>query len=100
MRVEIDTARWTVAGRQLTAAASTVVGGRYRENYDVLHLDQARPLAVVADGMGDGPGSTAAGRTAVDVFVRQATAAHGGPSSQAAHGGPGPQAASGPGGLR
>jgi PPM family protein phosphatase len=71
MGVEISTAEWTVAGRRLTAAAGSVVGSRYRENYDVLHLDGARPLAVVADGMGDGPGSRAAGRTAVDVFVRK-----------------------------
>lgn len=60
-----------MAGRRLTAAAGSVVGVRYRENYDVLHLDPGRPLAVVADGMGDGPGSRAAGRAAVDVFVRQ-----------------------------
>jgi len=51
-----------------------VLGGRYRENYDVLHLDDARPVAVVADGMGDGPGSVAAGRTSVEVFVREAAA--------------------------
>ncbi len=76
--MEISTAEWTVAGRRLTAAAGSVVGIRYRENYDVLHLDGARPLAVVADGMGDGPGSLAAGRTAVDVFVRE-TAAGAGP---------------------
>ncbi|WP_328472168.1 protein phosphatase 2C domain-containing protein [Actinoplanes sp. NBC_00393] len=65
------TAKWTVGDRELTAAAGSVVGVRYRENYDVLHLDPDRPLAVVADGMGDGPGSRAAGRTAVDVFVRE-----------------------------
>ncbi|MEU4689456.1 protein phosphatase 2C domain-containing protein [Actinoplanes sp. NPDC023714] len=63
---------WTVAGRRLAAAAGTVVGERYDANYDVLHLDPDRPLAVVADGMGDGPGSRAAGRTAVDVFVSRA----------------------------
>lgn len=62
---------WTVAGRRVTAAAGSVVGNRYRENYDVVHLDAARPVAVVADGMGDGPGSAAAGRTAVDVFLRE-----------------------------
>jgi serine/threonine protein phosphatase PrpC len=61
----------------LTAAAGSVVGNRYRDNYDVLHLDGSVPLAVVADGMGDGPGSRAAGRTAVDVFVRHARAARG-----------------------
>lgn len=72
--MEISTAEWTLAGRWLTAAAGSVVGTRYRENYDVLHLDEARPLAVVADGMGDGPGSRAAGRTAVDVFVQKTAA--------------------------
>ncbi|WP_305788923.1 PP2C family protein-serine/threonine phosphatase [Symbioplanes lichenis] len=65
----IDTAQWQVGARRVVAAAGSIVGNRYRENYDVLHLDAARPLAVVADGMGDGPGSTAAGRTAVDTFV-------------------------------
>ncbi|MDG4831476.1 protein phosphatase 2C domain-containing protein [Solwaraspora sp. WMMD1047] len=73
--MEISLAEWTVAGRRLTAAAGSVVGRRYRANYDVFHLDAARPLAVVADGMGDGPGSTAAGRTAMDVFVRHAASA-------------------------
>jgi PPM family protein phosphatase len=75
--VEISTVEWRVAGRRLTAAAGSVIGTRYRDNFDVLHLDAERPLAVVADGMGDGPGSTAAGRTAVDVFVRHAEAAEG-----------------------
>ncbi|MEU4426494.1 protein phosphatase 2C domain-containing protein [Actinoplanes sp. NPDC024001] len=68
--MEISAAEWTVAGRRVSAAAGSVVGSRYRENYDVLHLDPDRPLAVVADGMGDGPGSRAAGRTAVGTFVR------------------------------
>jgi serine/threonine protein phosphatase PrpC len=72
MALEISTAEWTVAGRRLTVAAGSVVGIRYHENYDVWHLDEARPLAVVADGMGDGPGSRAAGRTAVEVFVHKA----------------------------
>lgn len=75
--MEISTATWTVGGLRMTAAAGSVVGNRYRDNYDVLHLDGGRPLAVVADGMGDGPGSRAAGRTAVRVFVRRAAAAHG-----------------------
>jgi serine/threonine protein phosphatase PrpC len=75
--VEISSAEWTVAARRLTAAAGSVVGTRYRKNYDVLHMDAALPLAVVADGMGDGPGSSAAGRTAVDVFVQHAVAPYG-----------------------
>lgn len=61
-----------MAGRRLTAAAGSVIGERYGDNYDVLHLDPARPLAVVADGMGDGRGSAIAGRTAVDTFLRAA----------------------------
>jgi PPM family protein phosphatase len=73
--VEITKVAWTVAGRRLTAAAGSVTGNRYRDNYDVVHLDPVRPLAVVADGMGDGPGSAAAGRTAVDVFSREAPVA-------------------------
>ncbi len=60
---------WSVAGRRLTAAAGSVTGDRYDANYDVLHLDPARALAMVADGMGDGRGSARAGRTAVDVFA-------------------------------
>jgi serine/threonine protein phosphatase PrpC len=61
----------------LTVVGASVVGTRYRENYDELHVDEARPLAVVADGMGDGPGSSAAGRAAVDVFVQHAAAPNG-----------------------
>jgi serine/threonine protein phosphatase PrpC len=78
--MEITTAEWTVAGRPVTATAGSVVGNRYRDNFDVLHLDTVRPLAVVADGMGDGPGSAAAGRTSVEVFVRE-TAAVTGPAA-------------------
>jgi serine/threonine protein phosphatase PrpC len=61
----------------LTAAAGTVTGHRYRENYDAHHLDPSSPLAVLADGMGDGPGSAFASRTAVDGLtrtIREATA--------------------------
>ena len=68
--MEIQKVAWSAAGRRLTAAAGTLTGNRYRDNYDVLHLDPGRVLAVIADGMGEGPGSAAAGRTAVDVFVR------------------------------
>lgn len=69
--VEIQKVAWSVAGRRLTAAAGTVTGERYDANYDVVHLDPAHPLAVVADGMGAGRGSAIAGRTAVDTFVRE-----------------------------
>jgi serine/threonine protein phosphatase PrpC len=75
--MELSTAGWAVAGRLVTATAGSVVGTRYRDNYDVLHLDTVRPLAVVADGMGDGPGSAAAGRTSVEVFVRETASATG-----------------------
>ncbi|MFC4071645.1 PP2C family protein-serine/threonine phosphatase [Actinoplanes subglobosus] len=69
--MELTAVEWVLGQRLLTATAGSVVGNRYPANFDVLHLDGARPLAVVADGMGDGPGSTAAGRTSVDVFVRE-----------------------------
>jgi serine/threonine protein phosphatase PrpC len=71
-QVEIRRAEPPVAGLRLTVAAGSVVGNRYRANFDVLHLDPDRPLVVVADGMGDGRGSEIAGRTAVDVFVAAA----------------------------
>jgi PPM family protein phosphatase len=73
-RVEIQKVAWTAAGHRLTAAAASVTGTRYDANYDVVLLDPARALAVVADGMGAGPGSAAAGRTAVDVFAGAASA--------------------------
>jgi PPM family protein phosphatase len=77
MQVEIGVAEWMLAGLRLTTAAGSVIGTRYHDNYDVLHVDATRPLAVVADGMGDGPGSRVAGRTAVDAFVQHTVAAHG-----------------------
>jgi PPM family protein phosphatase len=67
--VDIQKVAWTAGGHRLTAAAGSVVGHRYRDNYDVVHLDPGRAVAVVADGMGAGPGSAAAGRIAVDVFA-------------------------------
>jgi PPM family protein phosphatase len=60
---------WHAGDLRLHAAGGTQVGNRYTANFDVLHVDPDRPLAVVADGMGDGRGSTVAGRTAVDVLV-------------------------------
>ncbi|GAA0579740.1 protein phosphatase 2C domain-containing protein [Paractinoplanes ferrugineus] len=73
--MEIQKVAWTAAGRRLTAAAASVTGNHYDDNYDVLHLEPGRPLAVVADGMGSGPGSATAGRIAVEVFARTASAA-------------------------
>jgi PPM family protein phosphatase len=64
-----DEERRVPAGPALTWASGTQVGKRYRDNFDVLHVDPVAGLAVVADGMGAGRGSTAAGRTAVDTFV-------------------------------
>ncbi|MEV5834150.1 protein phosphatase 2C domain-containing protein [Nocardia sp. NPDC052112] len=53
----------------IDVAVGSDIGSRYSANFDVTYL-RARPLlAVLADGMGDGPGSAAAGRTAVDIFV-------------------------------
>lgn len=62
------------AGLRLSVAVGSVTGNRYPANFDVLHVDPARPLVVVADGMGDGRGSAIAGRTAVDTFVATAVA--------------------------
>ncbi|MGK5681967.1 PP2C family protein-serine/threonine phosphatase [Actinoplanes sp. URMC 104] len=75
--MDISKVAWTTAGRRLTAAAGSVVGERYSDNYDVVHLDPGGPLAVVADGMGEGPGSTVAGHTAVEVFLREAAVGDG-----------------------
>lgn len=64
---------------EFIAAAGSVIGNRYDANYDACLLDPAGPLAVVADGMGDGPGSAFASRTSVDRFaalVREAAAPH------------------------
>jgi serine/threonine protein phosphatase PrpC len=47
---------------ELLMAADTVIGNRYAANFDVLHLDAGRGLAVIADGMGGGRGSEVAGR--------------------------------------
>jgi serine/threonine protein phosphatase PrpC len=61
--------------RMLTFAGGTEIGRRYHANFDVLHLGDQPPLAVVADGMGDSEGSALASRTAVDVFVAEVQAA-------------------------
>lgn len=51
------------------AAVGSEVGHRYTANFDVAHLDTEPLLAVVADGMGDSPGSALAGRATVDTVV-------------------------------
>jgi serine/threonine protein phosphatase PrpC len=61
-----------VTNLAINAAAGSEIGNRYRANFDVAHLSLDPLLAVVADGMGDGPGSTFAGRTAVDLVVAAA----------------------------
>ncbi|MEV2220191.1 protein phosphatase 2C domain-containing protein [Nocardia vinacea] len=53
----------------IDVAVGSDVGRRYAANFDVTYLREQPLLALVADGMGDGPGSASAGRTAVDVFV-------------------------------
>ncbi|WP_424186270.1 PP2C family protein-serine/threonine phosphatase [Actinokineospora sp. G85] len=54
----------------IIGALGSATGKRYQENYDVAHL--GADIAVVADGMGAGPGSEMAGRTAVDLVVAAA----------------------------
>jgi serine/threonine protein phosphatase PrpC len=60
---------FVTGGRRVVVAAGTDVGQRYPANFDVMHVDVGRRVAVVADGMGAGRGSAVAGRTAVDGFV-------------------------------
>nr|WP_232328082.1 protein phosphatase 2C domain-containing protein [Kibdelosporangium sp. MJ126-NF4] len=52
-----------------TAAAGSETGNRYPANFDAYHLTKDPLVAVVADGMGDGPGSAMAGRTTVDIMA-------------------------------
>ncbi|MEV2241208.1 protein phosphatase 2C domain-containing protein [Micromonospora sp. NPDC049891] len=61
--------RFTLTDLKLETVGGSVVGNRYRDNYDVLHLDSTLPFAVVADGMGDGEGSRRAGAAAVSTFA-------------------------------
>ncbi|MET8835802.1 PP2C family serine/threonine-protein phosphatase [Micromonospora sp. NPDC004540] len=68
------TRRLTVGRLTLEIAGGSVVGHRYPENFDVLHVDPELPLAAVADGMGDGEGSRIAGATAMATFVAQVRA--------------------------
>ncbi|MCE7007679.1 protein phosphatase 2C domain-containing protein [Kibdelosporangium philippinense] len=51
------------------AAAGSEIGNRYQANFDTYRLALGPLVAVVADGMGDGPGSTMAGQTTVDIMA-------------------------------
>lgn len=62
-----------VDGLDIKTAVGSETGNRYSANFDVTYLAEEPLLAVLADGMGDGPGSAAAGRIAVDTFVDYAT---------------------------
>ncbi|MBE1488575.1 PP2C family protein-serine/threonine phosphatase [Plantactinospora soyae] len=74
MPAEGDVTRsYTHAGRRLHVAGGSRVGNRYAANFDVLHVDPTLPFLAVADGMGDGRGSTVAGSTTMQTMV---TAVH------------------------
>lgn len=51
---------------RLTVAGGSCTGNRYPANFDVLHVGD---FVAVADGMGAGEGSAAAGRTAMATFA-------------------------------
>ncbi|SBT38791.1 PP2C family protein-serine/threonine phosphatase [Micromonospora narathiwatensis] len=71
----VDATRRLAVGRlTLEIAGGSVVGHRYPENFDVLHVDPELPLVAVADGMGDGEGSRVAGATAMSTFVAEVRA--------------------------
>ena len=57
-----------IGGVHLRMASVTSVGTKYRENYDHARLEPGVPAAAVVDGMGDGPGSMAAGRITIEEF--------------------------------
>ncbi|WP_422770318.1 PP2C family protein-serine/threonine phosphatase [Plantactinospora sp. WMMC1484] len=70
MPAEGDVARsYPLAGHRLEAAGGSRVGKRYSANFDVLHLDPVLPFVAVADGMGEGRGSSIAGGTAMETMV-------------------------------
>jgi serine/threonine protein phosphatase PrpC len=60
----------------LTIGTGTQVGNRYPANFDVICSDPGLGLVAVADGMGAGRGSAAAGRTAMEVLLAHVRAAH------------------------
>ncbi|MGC0421087.1 PP2C family protein-serine/threonine phosphatase [Embleya sp. AB8] len=73
------TGDFTAGPVRVRAAAGTVVGTKYRANFDVPVLAAELRLAAVADGMGDGPGSTAAGRITTTEFTSAIRRARGEP---------------------
>ncbi|MBF9132890.1 serine/threonine-protein phosphatase [Plantactinospora sp. S1510] len=76
MPAEGDVTRsYTHAGRRLHVAGGSRVGNRYAANFDVLHVDPTLPFLAVADGMGDGRGSTVAGSTTMQTMVAAVQAA-------------------------
>lgn len=68
-------------GYRLSVAGGTRVGNRYPANFDVLHVDAGMPFVAVADGMGGGRGSTAAGTTTMSTLVPAVRAAVGAPEA-------------------
>lgn len=71
----VATRRHVVGRVALEIAAGSVVGNRYRANFDVHHVDPDLPFAAVADGMGDGEGSRLAGSTTIAALVGAVRAA-------------------------
>ncbi|TDB78663.1 MULTISPECIES: PP2C family serine/threonine-protein phosphatase [unclassified Micromonospora] len=61
--------RLTVGQVTLEVADGSVAGHRYRANFDAWHVDPELPLAVVADGMGDGEGSLLAATVATETLT-------------------------------
>jgi len=68
---------------ELSGAAASVTGNRYAANFDAHHLETAGPVAAVADGMGDSPGSAFASRTSVGRLAETPREAGGGCSAAA-----------------
>ncbi|GAA3731609.1 protein phosphatase 2C domain-containing protein [Plantactinospora mayteni] len=76
MPAEGDVSRsYPLAGHRLSVAGGSRVGQRYSANFDVLHVDPVLPFLAVADGMGDGRGSTIAGGTTMETMVAGVRAA-------------------------
>ncbi|MDG4786221.1 protein phosphatase 2C domain-containing protein [Micromonospora sp. WMMD1102] len=76
MPAEGDVSRsYQVGAHRLSVAGGSRVGQRYSANFDVLHVDPVLPFLAVADGMGDGRGSTAAGGTTMETMVAGVRAA-------------------------
>ncbi|MDW5330068.1 serine/threonine-protein phosphatase [Plantactinospora sp. KLBMP9567] len=70
MPAEGDVSRaYPLPGHRLSVAGGSRVGQRYSANFDVLHVDPVLPFLAVADGMGDGRGSTIAGGTTMETMV-------------------------------